>query len=379
MERLVLLGVSHRRGGAAALELWQATFPDRASLGLPDAVLLGTCNRWDVVATLPEQETAAELRARLTPVTARIKPYLYRGEAALEQLTRIAASLDSLNPGEDQIMKQVREAFASAQAAQAVGPLTAFAFQTALRIARRIRREVPLAPLNTSLFSLAKPELLAALPPQATIAIIGAGDIGTLAARSLASEPLRLIVVNRSLDRAAHLAREIGGRFMALSAFLDNPPPLEGLVCATPVGQLVDGALLDKLHGLRIVVDLGVPRNVAKDEAALRNLTVLDLDSLQAAGVQRREALRGRLAEAERLMREELDQALFEWLERQLGPAIKRLRDRYLATIGETLPPEDAARLAHRFAHVPVKGLRALVRSHGLEAAQTFLAEAGLT
>jgi glutamyl-tRNA reductase len=166
---------------------------------------------------------------------------------------------------------------------------------------------------------------------------------------------------------------------MALSAFLDNPPPLEGLVCATPVGQLVDGALLDKLHGLRIVVDLGVPRNVAKDEAALRNLTVLDLDSLQAAGVQRREALRGRLAEAERLMREELDQALFEWLERQLGPAIKRLRDRYLATIGETLPPEDAARLAHRFAHVPVKGLRALVRSHGLEAAQTFLAEAGLT
>ncbi|MBS3934197.1 MAG: glutamyl-tRNA reductase [Truepera sp.] len=379
MERLVLIGVSHRRGGAAALERWQAAFPGRASLGLPDAVLISTCNRWDVVASLPEGLSLTELRRRLTLPGVKALPYAYQGEAAIEQLARIAASLDSLNPGEDQIMNQVREAFAAAQRDHAVGPLTAFAFHTALRIAKRIRREVPLAPLHTSLFSLAKPELLAALPPQATVAILGAGEVGALVVRALAAEAVKLLIVNRSLERAARLAAEVGGGCLALQAFQESPPRVEGLVCATPVGHLVDSAVLDKLPGLKIVIDLGVPRNVAPGAAERHGVRVLDIDSLQAAGARRRATLTDRLAQAEQLVHEELEQALLEWLERQLGPAIKKLRDQYLATIAESLPPEDAARLAHRFAHIPIKGLRALARAHGLEAAQTFLSEAGLT
>lgn len=375
----MLIGVSHRRGGAAALERWQAAFPGRASLGLPDAVLLSTCNRWDVVASLPEGVSLTELRRRLTPQGVKAQPYAYQGEAAMEQLARIAASLDSLNPGEDQIMNQVREALAAAQTDNAVGPLTAFAFHTALRIAKRIRREVPLAPLHTSLFSLAKPELLAALPPQATVAVVGAGEVGALVVRSLATENVKLVVVNRSLERAARLAAEVGGSSRTLQEFLKSPPRVEGLVCATPVGELIDGAMLDRLAGLRIVVDLGVPRNVAPGAAERHGVRVLDIDSLQAAGARRRAALTDRLAQAEQLVQEELEQALLEWLERQLGPSIKKLRDQYLATIAESLPPEDAARLAHRFAHIPIKGLRALARAHGLEAAQTFLSEAGLT
>jgi len=374
----VLIGVSHRRGGAAALERWQAAFPGRASLGLPDAVLLSTCNRWDVVASLPEGLSLTELRRRLTPRGVTAQPYAYQGEAAMEQLARIAASLDSLNLGEDQIMKQVREAFAAAQADNAVGPLTAFAFHTALRIAKRIRREVPLAPLNTSLFSLAKPELLAALPPQATVAILGAGEVGALVVKALAAEAVKLIVVNRSLERAARLAAECGGSCLVLQAFQESPPRVAGLVCATPVGELIDGAMLDRLAGLKIIVDLGVPRNVAVGAAERHGVRVLDIDSLQAAGARRRATLTDRLALAEQLVHEELEQALLEWLERQLGPSIKKLRDQYLATIAESLPPEDAARLAHRFAHIPIKGLRALARAHGLEAAQTFLSEAGL-
>ena len=77
------------------------------------------------------------------------RPYVYTGDGALEQLTRIATSLDSLNPGEDQIMAQVRSAFSAAQALGTVGPTTNFAFQTALKIAKKVRREVALAPLET--------------------------------------------------------------------------------------------------------------------------------------------------------------------------------------------------------------------------------------
>ena len=107
----------------------------------------------------------------------------------------------------------------------------------------------------------------------------------------------------------------------------------------------------------------------------------LDVDTLQDAGRLRRETLQERLAEAEALLQRELGAALENWAERQLGPAIVRLRQRYVQSVRAALPelePEAAERLAHRFAHLPVQGLRAVARTHGLEAAQAFLAETDL-
>ena len=102
------------------------------------------------------------------------------------------------------------------------------------------------------------------------------------------------------------------------------------------------------------------------------------MDTLQSVGQGRRGELAEKFAEAEGIVQRELDTALTNWTERQLGPSIKRLREMYLETIGDSLPKEDAQRLAHKFAHVPIKGLRAVAREHGLEAAKTFLEETGL-
>lgn len=381
---MALIGVSHKRGGAAALEIWQHTFstddpPILTALGFREWVPIVTCNRWDVVLSLPEGLPVDEARRRLTPKAADVRPYAYLGEAALEQLTRIAASLDSLNPGEDQIMKQVREAFTTARTRGSTGPTTSFAFHTALRIAKRVRREVALAPLNSSLFSLARPELEQALPHGGRVAVLGAGEMGTLAAKTLAAQGnMEVLLVNRGLERARQLARHLGAQSMSLIAFFQDPPPVDALVCATPVKDLVDEAVLAKLPKLLIAVDLGIPRNIKAAAAQARGLRVLDVDSLQSAGQVRREALALALAEAEHLVQCELELALAEWTERQLGSSIKKLRDWYLVTIGDLLPEEEAAKLAHKFAHVPVKGLRAVAREYGLDAAKTFLAETGL-
>jgi glutamyl-tRNA reductase len=381
VDRFALIGVSHRRGGAAALEAYQRALGSRPpadllALGFAEVVRLSTCNRFDLLVVLPEGMSVDEARHLLSPVDW-LKPYAYAGEAALEHLTRVAASLDSLNPGEDQIMAQVREAFALAQAEGTSGALTGFAFNTALRIAKRVRREVNLAPMNTSLFSLARPELERYLPKRARVAVLGAGEMGALAAKAMASrEGTALVIVNRTAERAAQLARHLGASGMSLGAFLARPPALDALICATPAQDLIDETVLARLPDLKIVVDLGIPRNVEAEAA--KHLAVLDVDGLQRAGERRRRALTARLAEAERIVQEELEAAMLEWTERQLGPAIKRLRELYLATIGDSLPPEEALKLAHKFAHVPVKGLRAVAREHGLEAARTFLAETGL-
>ena len=390
VERLALIGVSHRRGGAAALESWQQAFDENALAALPrqgfaEFVPIVTCNRWDLVLRLPAGMSTEQARQQLTPRGQEVRPYAFVADGALEQLTRIAASLDSLNPGEDQIMAQVREAYAQARAQDTTGPITNFTFETALRIAKRVRREVPLAPLKTSLFSLARPALERLLGAGSLAVVLGTGHMGTLAAKSLASLPgVGLLLVNRSVERARQLARRLSldhqkhVHSLALTDFLRTPPAATtALVCATPAGELVGETLLRKLPNLRLVVDLGVPRNVTAAAAAM-GLEVLDVDTLQTAGQSRRRELADRLAAAEVLIQRELESARSEWAERQLGPSIRRLREWYLATIGEALPPAEARLLAHKFAHVPIKGLRALAREHGLAAAKTFLAETGL-
>jgi len=394
---LALIGVSHRRGGAAALEAYQERYVGEGearlvALGLREYVTIATCNRWDVVAVVPDGTSLDDLRQRLAPA-GRPLPYAFVEDGALEQLARVASSLDSLNPGEDQIMRQVRDAYTVARELGHTGAMTSFAFETALRVAKRVRREVALAPVQTSLFSLVRPELESLLRPGDTAVVLGAGEMGSLAARSLADlAGVRVVVANRSVARAEEVARSAG---KAAKGATVEPASLDDvlregarpgatcedarvLVCATPVRHLVGAGLLERMPNLALVVDLGLPRNVDPDAALALGVRVLDVDGLQAAGVARRQAMRENLLAAEALVRSELDQAVAAWTERRMAQAIRELRARYLRTIGEALPPEVAERLAQRFAHVPITGLRAVAREHGFEAAATFLRAVGI-
>ncbi len=462
VEQLVLIGVSHRRGGAAALEAWRAHFeamltqdvpvevvsaeakqpagvgvgviPNNEALLASTAVLsqmitshtprlctpqlnthqphdlqfvtqlwhaLGfveclpviTCNRFDVLAVLPDNMSVEAAKAKLTPPGQTVKPYAYRGDGALEQLIRITASLDSLNPGEDQITAQVRDAYQAAQARGSVGNILSFAVHTALRVAKRVRREVLLAPLNTSLFSLAMPLIARELPITGRVVVLGSGEMGTLAAKTLASQAdIQLTLVNRTLASADVLADNIRSyaaakahplsvSTMSLEAFLAAPQDADVLVSATPVAGIVDDSLVAAMPSLRVMVDLGIPRNLTPKVtrwATQQGRTVLDVDTLQQAGQARRAKLLARLAEAETIVISEVDAAVDAWAERQLGPSIVRLRQTYIDTIGELLPKDEASNLAHKFAHIPIKGLRAIARVHGLDVAKTFLDEVDL-
>lgn len=382
MERLALVGVSQRRGGTEALQAWTRQVQSLGDWpqGVSEAVPILTCNRCDVVLALDEGADLSAVRKGLAPLGS--PGYAYTDESALEQLCRVAASLDSLNPGEDQIMNQVRLAFEQARQSGQVGPVTGFAFQTALRIAKRVRREMPLAPARASLFSLARPEFERLLPPQAVVAVVGVGEMGSLAARNLAArEGIRLLLVNRSLPKAQALAQELGAEAMGLEEFMSQAPQVQGLVTATPIEHLLAEPFLRRQPDLRVIADLGLPRNVTPAEVP-SNVTLIDLEKMQALGEARREQLKGHIAQAELIVQEELGVALGEWAERQLGQAISGLRERYRQTLeqllGELLEPAELNRLANRFAHLPIKGLRGLAKRQGLQAAQIFLEEAGL-
>jgi glutamyl-tRNA reductase len=245
MERLALIGVSGRRGGSDALAAWTETLTDILERPMPTGVLelvsMKTCNRCELVLVLDDTAIFEQIRQQFASSEAR--GYAFLGDAALEHLCRVAASLDSLNPGEDQIMNQVRVAFETARKAGRVGSTTSFAFNTALRAAKRVRREVALAPANTSLFSLARPEL-EKLPKNAKVVILGAGEMGALVARSLADSGFELMVVNRNFERAEKLALGVKARAMALQDFLQGSTQVSAIVCATPVENIINAAFL---------------------------------------------------------------------------------------------------------------------------------------
>ncbi len=384
VDGLTLIGVSHRRGGIPALEAWHDAFPEHAlperlaRVGVESWALVATCNRWDVVLVRPAGVGLERIRGVLTPARSPRKPYAYAGEAALEHLARVAASLESLNPGEDQIMRQVRDAYGRARANGRGGAELAFAFDTALRLAKRVRREVALAPLYTSLFSLARPEAETALSGGGPAVVLGAGEIGALAVRTLQEVPGAVItIVNRNPERGEALARSLGVGHRALPDFVMAPGAARVLVVAAPLRETLGAQLLGCVRELQLVIDLNVPRSI--DPAAVPDaVRLLDVEGLQEAGDARRAALTDRLVEADALVREGLSEAIGDWNERALAPAIRALVDHYLQLVGDALPPDDAERLARAVARVPIKGLRAVAREHGLAAAATFLEETGL-
>jgi glutamyl-tRNA reductase len=384
VEGLTLIGVSHRRGGIAALESWHDAFPESGlgerlgRVGVRAWALIATCNRWDVVLVRPAGVGLDRVRSTLTPSHSARRPYAYDGEAALEHLARVAASLESLNPGEDQIMRQVRDAYAAARAAGRGNAELAFAFDTALRLAKQVRREIALAPLHTSLFSLARADVEAAMHGGARAVVLGAGEMGGLAARALRSIPgVALTVVNRGRERALALAAKVDADVCDLEHFLAEPLAARVLVSAAPLRGRLERSVLERVEGLRLVVDLGIPRSIDPTHAPA-GVRVLSVDGLREAGEARRAAMFDRLAEAETLLRCGLDDAVGAWNERALAPAIRALVEHYTHLVGDALPAHEAERLARAVARVPIKGLRAVAREHGLAAAATFLAETGL-
>jgi glutamyl-tRNA reductase len=387
VDHLTLIGVSHRRGGATALETYALDHAVRPlparleALGVRSWFEVRTCNRVDVVLVRPEGLDVDRLRAAIAPSGATRRPYAFVGEAALEQLARVASSLDAMNPGEDQVMRQVRDAAQLARDEGRVDATLSFAVDAALRVAKRVRREVPLAPRDASLFSLARSDVEAMLARGGRAVVVGAGEMGRLVARALVSIPdVEVIIVNRDVARAERLAQDVGARAraLALADVAGRGVDADVLVGATTGGRLVDEAWLAGAPSLRLAVDLGLPRTIDGKAARARGVTVLDVDALRAAGERRRHALEGHLAAAEAVLRAGIDEAMGAWTERSLAPSIRALQGWIEATLCDAMPAGEAHRLARRVAHVPVKGLRAVAREHGLAAARTFLAETGL-
>jgi glutamyl-tRNA reductase len=311
MSALVLVGVSHHRAPVelrerAALDRDQASELARRLAGeTGEAVCLSTCNRTELyLAEESPDEAVRKGEAALLALEAELGPALYRlrDEAAALHLFRVAAGLDSMVPGEGEILGQVRSAYE----AGSTGRLLDRLFRDALRAGRKARNETAIgeSPASTSSAAAALAEQVFGDLRGRRIVLIGAGKVSELAARNLLSRGAEIAVVaNRSVDRAAALAEQLGGAPLPLERVEDELARADVVLSSTSApGWVLDRATVERLLPARrgrplFLIDLAVPRDLDPAIHELDGCYLYDIDDLAAVVST---TLAGRRREAER-------------------------------------------------------------------------------
>ena len=342
MLRLVLVGTSHHH---APLELRERVALDRehgAALaarlanGGGEAVCLSTCNRTELYVAADDIDAAEQAAvAALAELEPDVEPALYRlhDHAAALHLFRVAAGLDSLVPGEGEIVGQVR----AAHDAGTSGLLLDRVFRQALHAGRKVRAQTAIGETPASVSSAA-----AALAEQVfgdlagrSILLVGAGKISEQAAKSLLSRDARIaFVANRTLDHAADLADRFGAEPLPLDRLEEQLASADVVVSSTRApGYVLDASMVQRALQQRrgrqlLLIDLAVPRDLDPAIHELDGCYLYDIDDLQAIVTETLVGRRGETERAEAIVAVESEK-FREWhASLEIVPAIASLRAR---------------------------------------------------
>jgi glutamyl-tRNA reductase len=336
---LLLLGMSHRTAPLELRERFAVDDPQPALVKLArsdeieEAVVLSTCNRVELLVATRDLE-AARVRVRsffereLAPVEApparELEGALYElhDSAAVRHTFRVACSVDSQVVGEPQILGQVKDAYRSAVASGACGPILSRLYQRAFATAKRVRNETKIAerPISMARVAVQLAEQIFESLADKSALLVGAGEMIELALEALVKSGLAAVrVANRTPARAAALA----ARFGASAHGLGELPQLlaQSDVVLTCIGghepilsaPLFTAALRERREQPIFAIDIGVPRNIDPAANRLEGVYLYDLDDLQSVARANAAERHREVERAERIVLEE-QQRFDGWL-----------------------------------------------------------------
>ena len=318
--RLVLVGTSHHH---APVELRERVALDREqaadlSARLGEAVCLSTCNRTELYVVA---EDADDAERRAVEALAELEPeveqalYRLRDQAAAHHLFRVAAGLDSLVPGEGEILGQVRTAYE----AGTPGPLLERAFRQALHAGRKVRAQTAIgeSPASVSAAAAALAEQVFGELEGSAILLIGAGKISGQAARNLRTRGARIAFVANSKTDRAELEAQLADVDVVVSS-------------TSSPGYVLDAATVARARRGKqlLLIDLAVPRDLDPAIHDLDGCYLYDIDDLEAIVSETIAGRRGEAERAEAIVAAEADK-FHEWqASLDVVPAIASLRAR---------------------------------------------------
>jgi glutamyl-tRNA reductase len=323
-----------------------------------EVVVLSTCNRVELyVARQPSEQPldaglAVEFLSEIHQVPAEtIRPLLYElaNEQAVQHLSRVAASLDSLIVGEGQIAGQVKQAFEFAQSLGATGPLLNVLFPHALRVAKRVRTETGIAHGHVSVSSVAVDYVRQVFDhfSDKTVLVIGAGKMARLTLKHLVSlKPKRILVTNRSPEKAHEVAGQCGGTAVPWDQLDDALAQADIALSTTGASEPImprprfDTRVRPKRSGKTLVVlDIAVPRDFDPAIHDGDTVCVFNIDDLTRVREQTLAGRRKHIAPAEAIIDAEVKKFGDDWNRRKSGPVIQQLRSEVDKVRAEVVAP----------------------------------------
>jgi len=341
---LLLVGISHRVAPVELRERVLLDLEESAALGRElaaegvEAVCLSTCNRTELYLAGDAAASVAEraiglLANRAGLAEDHLAAVLYRlaDEAAGIHLFRVAAGLDSMVPGEGEILGQVRDAFE----AGTTGPVLDRLFSQAIHAGKKVRTETAIAESPASVSSAA-----AALAAQVfgdlgdcRVLVVGAGKMGELAARNLVSRGAKIAVVaNRSLVKAQELAARVGGRGVTLEYAAGELAGVDVVLASTSApGHVLSRADVERVLAARkgrplFLIDIAVPRDLDPAIHELDGCYLYDIDDLESVVAESLAGRRREAGRAEEIVLAEAERFRAWQASRDVVPAIASLR-----------------------------------------------------
>ena len=345
----VIIGI-HQRTAPVALRERLAFGPDELCGALrtlagytAEGYILSTCNRVEVGGLAEDREAGAMALRRFLAdwhflPEERFAPYLatFAGEEAVRHVFRLAAGLDSMVLGEDQILGQLKQALAAAHAAGAIGPVLHRMLHSALAAGKRARSATAIGHSHLSVVSVALERARQVAGPlsEQRFLVIGAGRMAELALKHIGSRGARSIgVANRTPERAAALAGRYGAAAWPMEAL---PAALRAsdvvISCTAAPGYVLDtaavAAAVEGRAAPLVLLDLAVPRDIDPQMRETPGVALIDIDDLQATAAANRAARAAAAAHAEQIVAAEA--AKFAgWLAAQRAvPTIRALHER---------------------------------------------------
>jgi glutamyl-tRNA reductase len=268
--------------------------------GLPSVkedMIVSTCNRVEVYAATRETEKAIrDLKEFLSQYHGlALKEferclYTHTGEEAVTHIFRVASSLDSMVLGEPQILGQIKDAYDLSQQAKTSGLILHRLLHRAFHVAKRVRTETKIVIGGISVSSVAvelAEKIFGTLQKKAVL-LIGAGEMCELAARHLVSAGAeKIMVTNRTYERAAALAREFRGEAIPFESMSQGLKTVDIVVSATDSPQYlirrdqITKVIKDRRQKPIFFIDIADPRDIEPDVGDIENVYLYNIDDLQ--------------------------------------------------------------------------------------------------
>lgn len=326
---LLALGLNHNtapvdireRAAIGGNRLSDALLTLRQVDAVGEAAIISTCNRTEIYCGMHEHDARSVIdwmHRYLELQSSQFDPYLFQhaDRDAVHHLMRVCSGLDSMILGEPQILGQIKQAYRDAALAGTVGSELSPLFQTAFSVAKQVRTDTAIgaSPVSVAFAAVSLARQIFADFSKHTALLIGAGDTIQLTARHLVGNGIgKMMIANRTVQRAANLADEVNGQALAL-ADIPGALPEADIIISSTASQLpilgkgaVEQSLRERRYRPMLIVDIAVPRDVEPQVGELDNVFLYTVDDLSEVIEENLQSRRTAAEQAEEIVQSQVE------------------------------------------------------------------------